>query len=223
MYYNYMENNIKKLLRESLLDEDYPTSFNIDEFKKLTSFNSRIQYCESNLERISSGSSRIVYKIDDTKVLKLAKNKKGLAQNEAEISQANEIYTDTITTKIFDSDDNNLWVEMELARKLTPQKFKEITGYRWVDFVVVMNFDYIRITKPGMPTLRGVSQELYQQMWDDEDNFPHEMLGFLANYSHPVGDLVRLSSYGIVNRDGEDIIVMIDFGFTQEVQKTYYR
>jgi mRNA-degrading endonuclease RelE of RelBE toxin-antitoxin system len=76
-----MKEYIKELLRENLL-EDYPTSWSIEEFKKLNSFNARIKYCNQHLTRISSGSSRVVYKIDDEKVLKLAKNKKGLAQNE---------------------------------------------------------------------------------------------------------------------------------------------
>ena len=88
--YFEFENFISEKLRVDItnpldenMDEAYPTSFNIEEFKQLKSFNQRIQYCEQHLQRISSGSSRIVYKIDDEKVLKLAKNKKGLAQNEA--------------------------------------------------------------------------------------------------------------------------------------------
>ena len=47
------------------MKEDYPASFSMEEFKKLTSFAKRIAYCEEHLQRISSGSSRIVYKIDD--------------------------------------------------------------------------------------------------------------------------------------------------------------
>ena len=62
----------------------YPVSFNMDEFKMLKTFAARIKYCQARLQRISSGSSRIVYKIDNEKVLKLAKNRKGIAQNEAE-------------------------------------------------------------------------------------------------------------------------------------------
>ena len=62
---------IKKLLKESLvyeiletmLDEEYPTSWNPEEFKTLTSFAARINYCQQHLKRISSGSSRIVYMI----------------------------------------------------------------------------------------------------------------------------------------------------------------
>ena len=67
-----------------IIDEmAYPVSFNMAEFKTLTTFSERIRYCQTRLQRISSGSARIVYKIDNEKVLKLAKNRKGIAQNEA--------------------------------------------------------------------------------------------------------------------------------------------
>ena len=66
------------------MGEDYPSSWNIEEFKSLRSFAERKRYCDANLQKIASGSGRIVYKVDNQKVLKLAKNKKGVAQNEIE-------------------------------------------------------------------------------------------------------------------------------------------
>lgn len=59
----------------------YPVSFNFDEFKSLKSFAQRVRYCDEHLQKLGSGSSRIVYVVDNDKVLKLAKNKKGLAVN----------------------------------------------------------------------------------------------------------------------------------------------
>ena len=115
----------------------YPATFNMDVFKSLPTFTKRIQYCESKLERISAyGSSRIVYKIDDEKVLKLAKNNKGVAQNECE---ASDYYKKSIEcfAKIYDYDDNFLWVEMQLAKKVKPSDFNRIVG---VSFKTVCDF-----------------------------------------------------------------------------------
>jgi len=115
------EFHIRKIIRENLeeiLNEDYPSSFDMEEFKKLTSFAARIRYCEEHLQRISSGSSRIVYKIDDEKVLKLAKNKKGLAQNEIEVMYGQSYDLESTVAHVFEHDENYLWVEMELARKV---------------------------------------------------------------------------------------------------------
>ena len=81
-----VKNYIKKIIKESFIVENYPESFDMEFFKRLTnkSFKKRIEYCDQHLERIANGTSRIIYKINDEKVLKLAWNKKGLFQNETE-------------------------------------------------------------------------------------------------------------------------------------------
>ena len=129
------EDQLHLLLKEMA----YPVSFDLGEFKNLNSFSKRIDYCEHRLQRISSGSSRIVYKIDEDKCLKLAKNKKGISQNENEIEHGQSNYE--IFAKVFDSDENGLWLEMELAKKCNPSDFKKIIGYdfntvcEWIDYV----------------------------------------------------------------------------------------
>ena len=104
-----MELNIRKLIREfiqeSELMEDYPSSFDMGTFKSLKSHAGRNRYAQEHLQRLSSGSSRIVYKIDDEKVLKLAKNDKGIAQNEVEIEYGQYPDIDDVVAKIFDYDD----------------------------------------------------------------------------------------------------------------------
>lgn len=66
---------------KKLQDMAYPIDFNFNNLLALPSYTKRVNYVEEKLQRISSGSSRIVYKIDEEKVLKVAKNKKGLSQN----------------------------------------------------------------------------------------------------------------------------------------------
>ena len=210
---------------EEMMDEDYPSSWNIETFKSLRSFAQRIKYCEEHLQRISSGSARIVYKVDDEKVLKLAKNKKGLAQNEleAEYSRYNDL--SDILARTFDSADDNTWVEMELARKVTPAVFKQVTGFNWEDFKKAMEKQYYRANPEkdrwGMADKKVIPDELDQQMWEDE--FVYPMLNLMANYDIPVGDLLRTSSYGVVKRDGQDAIVLIDYGLNNEVYDSYYK
>ena len=203
---------------ETMLDEEYPTNFSMDHFKKLNSFNARIKYCEENLQRISSGSSRIVYKIDNEKVLKLAKNKKGLGQNEVEISYSHYRDIEDIIAKVFDYDENNLWTEMELARRVTKPIFKQITGFDFDAFGGCL-INYSMEIK-GRSSRFSVNKEIEAALWEDE--YGYEMLSFIGNYDIPTGDLARLSSYGLVKRNGEDAIVLIDYGLTNEVYKSYY-
>jgi len=217
---NKLNVRIKNPLDENL-SEDYPTSFNIEHFKTLKSFNQRIQYCKEHLTRISSGSSRIVYKIDDQKVLKLAYNKKGISQNLAEIDFGTEIYLEGIVANIFNYEENGLWVEMELATKITPDTFKQITGFEFNDFAAAINNYYHERTNYRNGRKMEVNPEIVAQMW--EDDFVYGIFQYVGNYDIPAGDLTRLSTYGAVKRDNQDTIVIIDYGLTDDVYKTHYK
>jgi hypothetical protein len=202
----------------TLVDEDYPQSWSIEEFKKLTSFNSRIKYCETHLQRISSGSSRIVYKIDEEKVLKLAKNRKGLAQNEVEIEYSGDYLLENILAKIYEYDENNLWVEMELAKKLTKSDFKRIVGFSFDDFAKAVN--NVGVENTGRGFKYQINSELFSSMWDDE--FITGIFDLIGSWGIPSGDLQRMSSYGIVSGDSNERVVLIDYGLTNDVYNTYY-
>jgi hypothetical protein len=226
-----MKDFIKRKLTESLvyeviesyLEEDYPSNFDLEEFSKLTSFNKRIQYCQERLKRISSGSSRIVYMVDDTKVLKIAKNEKGLNQNEIEAEYSNYHDIKDITAQVFAYDNNNLWVEMELARKVTPKIFEKLVGVSFNDYCDGLD-KYFEAVNP-QKARRGwgrsdLDQEKYDAMWENE--FIYDIFTFMGGYDTPVGDLKRLNSYGLVKRNGEDTIVLIDYGITWYGFETYY-
>lgn len=219
---NEMRKFVRKILSENFIREDYPTSFNMEVFKSLKTFKERIKYCESNLKKIGSGSSRIVYQIDDEKVLKLAKNSKGIAQNEVEIDYSHYNDINYIFAKVFDYEKNNLWLEMELARKVTKGEFKRITGFNFDDFsAAVYNYgNTVHNTRSSNMNV-NVDKEVVDQMWEDE--FVYSIFNFIVNYQIPVGDLRRLSSYGIVNRDGKDSLVLVDFGLNEQVYSDLYR
>jgi hypothetical protein len=211
---------IREFIQESELMEDYPSSFDMETFKSLRSHAGRNRYAQEHLQRLSSGSSRIVYKIDDEKVLKLAKNDKGVAQNEVEIEYGQYSDIDDVVAKIFDYDEeNNLWVEMELARKVRPSDFKNIIGYSFEDYKLAIR-NYGIDTGNNKGSKYPLSKQLVEDMWENE--FMYEMFSFIGNYAVPTGDLERTSSYGLVNRDGQDKIVLIDYGLTHDVYSSYY-
>lgn len=209
-----------KLIKKDI-EEEYPTSWNVEEFKKLNSFNKRVQYCESNLTRISSGSSRIVYKIDDTKVLKLAKNKKGLAQNETEIMYSQDYMMDDIVAQIFNYEENGLWLEMELARKVTPALFQNIVGISFNDYVDGVNYQDANL-RPKKQYYKPTKPENIDDMW--ENDFISRIFDLMGSYDNFIaGDLTKLSTYGVVKRDGQDSIVLIDYGLTDDVFNLHYK
>lgn len=204
----------------------YPASFNFEEFNRITTFNGRKAYCEQRLQRIASGSSRIVYKIDEDKCLKLAKNSKGIAQNEEEIY--NSFIREYLGAKIYDYGEHYEWMEMQLARKATAADFKRLTGF---PFKVMQRYiahcynQYGRGTLYIEPQYAKMFDEWWQgeTSWFDESVFD-EMYDYLMNSCiEMVGDFQRLSSWGVVtDEDGQDRLVIIDYGLSEEVYNKFY-
>lgn len=206
---------------EDNLEEDYPASFNMEQFKALTSFAARKRYADEHLQKIASGSGRHVYVIDNDMVLKLAANKKGLAQNQEEHSISSMNWNENEITKVIDSHPNNLWIESERAKKVTPNRFKELSGYRVEDVgTFLQKYDH-NANGRGQYYGGQLNKELEADMWENE--FTTGLGDMIGNFAQSAGDLGRISSYGEVNRDGNPQIVLIDYGLSHDVLDTYYR
>jgi hypothetical protein len=211
------ENFTNKLI-ENFLEEDYPTNFDRGHFRTLRTFKDRIAYCESNLKRISSGSGRIVYMIDDEKVLKLSKNQKGIAQTEVEADWGQHDYFSSILAHTFEYQPDYLWIEMELAKKVNKNTFRQL-----VDCEIEDMYEYLHNfhqSNNGKNPIYRQSPELVEIL--NENYFVQLVREFMVNTDSGPGDFGNLSSYGLVKRDGEDDIVIIDFGLTNDVYNTYY-
>lgn len=53
-----------------------------------------------------------------------------------------------------------------------------------------------------------------------------EFLQAIQDFSHTanieIGDFGRLNSYGIVKRNGQDVLVITDYGLTKDIYSTHY-
>jgi hypothetical protein len=205
----------------------YPASFNNEEFKSLTSFKERIQYCRERLKFLGGGSSRMVFQIDEDKVLKLAKNSKGLAQNEEEYSQGASY--GGVVAEVFDADTQNYtWIEMQLARKAKQSDFKRILGISWKEFADIVLMIYYQYA----PNYRSYAHRT-PMSWDqfkeimekdgEEYGFLSQMNAYMTDYGLPPGDLIKISTYGVINKDGDDELVVIDAGLNDQIFDEYYK
>lgn len=213
--------NLRIIIREMIEDvmsEYYPQSFSFDEFKDISSYAGKLKYADRNLQKIKSGSGRTAYKVDDEKVLKVAKNEKGLAQNREESEGHKQNYD--IIAKVFEVDNDDYWVEMELAKKLTPNRFKEITGISIKD--LSLYFFYLRMNQINSRNSYGEKIENFENTYEDNDFF-NSLKEFVFDYDFHTGDLGRISSYGEVSRDGSPKVVLIDFGLSKSVYDDYYK
>lgn len=202
------------------LGEDYPPSWNLETFKALKSFSKRVAYCNQNLQRISSGSGRIAYKIDEEKVLKLAKNDKGVAQNSVERDwYVQDSYSD-IVAKVFEVDENDLWIEMELAKKIGPNRFKSLVGASVDDVGMYLN-ELDNRDHGKEPPWRRVTPEVKEQL--DNNEWVQRVYTLCREVDLSPGDFGRVSSFGEVTRDGKPAVVIIDMGLTNAVYKQHYQ
>jgi len=218
--YNKIQMKIVKI-NENLIEEDYPVGFNMDELKSLKTFKQKAEYCAKTLKRLSSGSSRIVYLVDNTKVLKLAKNKKGLAQNRAEADSHIQDYD--CFAKVFDSDYDDYWVEMELAKKCSKSDFQQIVGLSLEQVYSAIEYhhsDVAGIKYNKFTTREG--KEIFKQ-YGDENELLFNLTHFIADYHlKGIGDFGTLSSYGIVERNGKPTVVLIDYGLNNRAYDMYF-
>lgn len=219
------ENLRESILNELLVSEDYPSNFNLEIFKNLETFKERIKYCKDNLPHISNGSSRMVFKVDNTKVLKLAKNKKGLAQNsvEIELNLKNNWYS-TILADVIEADDNALWVEMELAIPAKNDDFIKHLGYGLdvvIDYLYFCYYSFIKEDK-GAASFYVPDDEVKNRFENDPNEFVNTLVNMMSEHIINPADFGKLNSYGIVNREGHETLVLIDFGINDEVYDTYY-
>jgi hypothetical protein len=191
----------------------------LDEFEEIQSFAKKIEFANRYFQRIGSGSGRIVYDIDGTKVFKLAKNAKGVAQNEAEINIGSYHDTHSIVTKVLESDNNGSWIISEKAKKVNENRIKQLTGIPSLNDL----FYFLRNHEDNIKGGKGIfGQDADIKELLNDNEFAIELEDIMANYSVSAGDLGRPSTYGEVLRDGQPTIVLTDYGLTGEVYNTHY-
>ena len=198
--------------------EEFKQNF-LPEFLNIKSFAGKIKYTSQYLTRIGSGSGRIVYDIDGQKVLKLAKNTKGIAQNEAEAGIGYYNDSQHIVTIVYDNADDDSWLIAEKAKKVNEKRIKELTGIPSLNDL----HSYLRnheSENKGGRQIFGQDENIKNQL--DNNEFVVDLMDFVANYSQHTGDMSRPSSYGEVLRDGQPTIVLTDYGLNDEVYDTYY-
>ena len=177
----------------------------------------RVMSGKEGIDYVSSGSSRKVYRVSDTKVLKLAKNAKGSAQNYTEADWALPRYG-CVSDWYAVSDKDSIWILSELCHKARQSDFRTRLGISWKDYV-----NYVRYicSERNPRDYRYFHMEMPEKFdeWIEEENLLGYIYEYIGDFNPPCGDLIRISSYGI-NTAGE--IVLVDSGLSQSVLSDHY-
>ena len=202
----------------------YPEGFNIDDLKAQTSFAAKARYLRRfGLDKLGAGSSRAVFVADNDTVIKIAKNKKGLAQNKVESELSEHLDTDAPIAIVKDGDPNNIYIESERARKAKPTDFKSILGFPMQAIMKVIR----ERVDDNTGKHRGNNhywylsdRNLYEQIADTD--FIANIVDIIVNHNLSMGDITRISSWGVVNRNGSPHLVLVDYGLDDQVWKQHY-
>ena len=198
--------------------EEFKKNF-LPEFLNIKSYSGKIKYASQHLQRIGAGSGRIVYDIDGEKVLKLAKNTRGLAQNDAEAGAGYYEQNHGILAKIYDSPEDESWLISEKAKPVDEARIIQLTGIPSLNELFTFLRNYEEISK-GKKKIIPQDPKVEEAMW--ENQFAFAVGDFVASYAQSAGDMGRPSSYGEVIRDGRPAIVLTDYGLSDEVFDTHY-
>jgi len=207
---------VKDILKEAPLPDDWDKSA----YKSNTSFASRIRYAVERAQKLGTGSSRVAFEIEyegRPTVLKVAKNKKGIAQNDYESQMLDDYYFTGLGLNIpmIDYDEENespVWIHMEKADKMKPTQFKKFFSGLTPD-------EAIRVAEYGSGKINVSPEETerYQQLIEEND-YLDSLVDLIGNYDIAHGDLRRLANWGIYqNRPA-----IIDIGGSSKVIKQYY-
>jgi len=216
------------------VNEDYPEGFSLEEFANLRSFNQRVAYCKSRLYRLGTGSSRIAYVVDSDKVLKIAKNAKGVAQNMAESDNTpplNDVGGE-LFAQVIESDENGLWLEQERAEPVRADMMRKVVGMTFPE----VKDTIINIVKQYKNTFRsgdkkwydmynehyGTGDE-YDKKYSTQLEFVNTLVDYFTNYCPQIeGDFYAQRNWGFVTRNGHKHLVVIDNGLTESLYDKFY-
>ena len=215
------ERTIKSLIvNEAMSDE-----FSFDTLKSLKTFRDRKKYCDKYLGfNVGSGSSRLVYQLDDEKVLKLAKNEKGVAQNEEEYSFGQDNFVD-VTPHIFNEMCDLVNFTFIVSEYVLPAKekdFMELYGIDFYTFISVINTVGVWYGRKRHLSAQVLSDDEMEYLQDENPDVK-EFVDYVSNYNPPIGDMLRLANYGMVMREGSPQIVLLDSGLSDEIYNKYYK
>jgi len=218
---NFVEASVKKAIEElfaqkenivyeSLIDEaNYPENFKIDDFIRQSTFEGRIDYAKKHLgKHIGKGTARIVFAADRHTVVKIALNEKGLLQNKAEATIAKS--EPKIIAQILSADKSYSYLEVERAKEITNEDWKKLTGFSFDDWAATLRNYMIDLT--NSKSFKVKVPDNFEEI-EDTDLF-EETVRFIVDNDMPAGDLIRISSWGVVNRRNKNVPVIIDYGMT---------
>lgn len=217
---------VQDILSEAPLPPDWDPA----EFKQQgTTFKSRLAYALDRAQKIGAGSSRVAMTIEyqgRQTVLKIAKNRKGLAQNAEEVRILDDGYASQlhILIPLIDYDREHaepLWVQTELARPTRETELCDLIKCPNLNFLISyarsiegrqLFLDQPRAYQEKMREIGKTDDEIEQCT-----EYANTLAELSGSFDIELNDFVRAANWGIYQ--GRPVV--IDLGFTSDTQALY--
>lgn len=211
-------------MKQKNINEALGGDFNLGEFQGCKTFAARLRYCKQHLgPSFGKGSSRIIFELTDELVLKLALNEKGKAQNRVESQMSRDC--GGVVVNVESVSDDYEWIIEENVLPAKKSDFKKALNLSWDDFQSFVVATFNTYAPNGRKSFYyAMDDEMYEYCMEEHpDNwFFRGIWDYIANYNIPLGDMLRISTYGLTERDGDVQIVILDAGLTYEVYNQFY-
>lgn len=212
---------LKRLLETPLPDDWDATIYN-----EMVPFTQRLRYAKERAKQVGRGSSRVAFAIPyqgRSTILKVATNRKGMAQNDFESQMFDDHYAKSfdIMIPMIDYDEQSstpTWIHTERAEKVTPNKWKQLAhGYPIEDILSFIN----KLMGDKFMIFPNISEEQFNHMLEEiyeDSDFLNGLFHLVADFDLPIYDFGRLSNWGIY----QNRLVIVDLGLSKEVLRMYY-
>lgn len=212
---NHIKHKYFEMVDMTLVEDS--SKFDLNVFSNLKTFKERIKYCDDNLPRLAEGTSRIVFQYDKDKVIKLAKDEKGLSQNSVEIKASN----DECTPKLYKSNPKNLWLLVQYAKPVDEETFKKLNNGISMNetYSILNNLVEYDEDNDDTYTLKVDNEEKVLEVLNNPKTFLHKLYKMAKEHNLKSWDIGRVDSYGIVDNNK---LVVIDYGMDNDTFTNYY-
>jgi len=187
------------ILNYKLFTESKLNPFSLEKLFELPNIDDRITYCEQHLKLLGAGSSRKVYRYDNF-AIKVAKNEKGVIQNQNEINLYDEKYSD-ILAKIYPESTKEI-VLMEMCKPAKDVDFYNLLSVNVYSLGIFLRNYYNSIHGKSTIKLNASEEKL------SNDKTVNELCRFISDTGVAPNDFTKKNTYG-VNRGK---LLIIDYG-----------
>lgn len=178
----------------------------LKELSDLQSFNERVGFARKKFKELGEGSSRTIFLLSDSLVLKVAHNDKGIQQNLAEMKPSMQR---SCTNNVLFADTDGKWLVVRFTDGISEERFGQLVGIPFKQFMKAIYWK--------------MNNEIHSDQPRDYDKIVQHplykcLLQLIVDNDLQVGDVAKASSFGEV--DGK--VLLRDFGLTKEIWRDFY-